>query len=145
MLTLEFTSSPDESIIGDYLTYRKILVIGRSRAADIVILDNNILKIELTVRLQHEGIMVESKNINGFITNSKKILGGKIHQVGDEIRIGDTYFKFKAYQPPQFFTYAEEIAQKIEETIKKDAKYEEVFYFLEKELLSLEKESSLEK
>ncbi|MBI2521615.1 MAG: hypothetical protein HYV97_14460 [Bdellovibrio sp.] len=145
MLTLEFTSSPDESILGEYVTYRKSLILGRSRAADIVILDKKILKTELIIHLQREGIMVESKNVNGFITNTKKILGAKIHHKDDEIHIGDTHFKFKEYQPPQFFTYAEEIAKKIEETIKKDAKYEEVFYFLEKELLSLEKESALEK
>ncbi|OFZ14376.1 MAG: hypothetical protein A2X86_05895 [Bdellovibrionales bacterium GWA2_49_15] len=145
MLTLEFSASPDESILGDYVTYKKSILIGRSRTADIVILDKKILKVELSIHLQRAGIMVESKNVNGFLTNKKKILGGKIHHVGDEIHIGDTCFKFKAYQPPQFFNYTEEIAYKIEETIKKDAKYEEVFYFLEKELLSLEKESSLEK
>ena len=44
-VTLEFTSSPDESIIGDYVTYKKILVQSIS-VADIVIPDNNILKID---------------------------------------------------------------------------------------------------
>ena len=145
MLILEFTSSPDESILGDYLTHKKIFSIGRSRAVDVVILDPKLAKVELSVKLQHEGIMIESKNEEGFITNKKKILGGKIHAVGDEIQIGNTHFKIKEYSPPEFFTYAEEIAKKIEETIKQNDKLEEVFYFLEKELLSLEKDSSLEK
>jgi len=145
MLTLEFINSPDENIVGEYSTYRRVLFLGRNSSNDIIIDDPEITSTQLKIQMLHSGLMITSRDSHGYLSNKKKVVGSKVHTAGDEIQIGQTIFKIKSYTPPKFISYQEELQASLKETTEKNPEAEKILSYLEKELLEIEKDLINEK
>ncbi len=141
MLELEFTSSPDQEILGLYQTFKLRLVVGNTLKDDLIIRDQGLCGEMFALEMLPQGVL--GKNLQeeqAYLVNGKKFLGAKILQVGDQIQLGATKFTIKNYVAPRDTRSLEVMRQALEEIKQNHAPLLAVMAALEKELVLLERE-----
>ena len=90
MIELKIIESPDQEIIGSYVSKRQEINIGRSYKNDLIINDAKVSKYHIVINNNAPNILCHSISDQSYLSNSKKIIGSKNHKVNDYIQIGDT-------------------------------------------------------
>ncbi|MBP5296874.1 MAG: hypothetical protein J6Y94_06035 [Bacteriovoracaceae bacterium] len=141
MLELEFTSSPDQEILGLYQTYKLRLVVGNTLKDDLIIRDHQLTGEMFALEMLPQGVLGQNINRDQFyLVNGKKYSGAKFFQVGDQITLGATVFTLKSYTPPHDTTSLATMKEALAKIQQNDAHLLPLLAALEKELVALERE-----
>ncbi len=123
MIQLEIIESPDREILGDYITYRNDLIIGRSTSADLPIDDSKLDEIHALIRLLPTHLYIRTvPGSSSFLLNGKKFAGEKKIKCDEHLTIGDTKIIIKkilfdpASSPGDFKDYYKKTINKYPET-----------------------------
>ncbi len=90
MIELKIIESPDQEIIGSYVSQRQEIKIGRSYQNDLIVNDARISKYHIIINNNAPNILCHSVSDQSYLSNNKKIIGSKNHKINDYIQIGDT-------------------------------------------------------
>ena len=138
MIEIEIINSPDKSMLGVHKVFFDSLILGTSKRAGLIIDDPKLVGKHLKLIVTENGVLCSNTpKAKFFHSNKKKVSGDKLHRQGDNISIGDTEFKilnFDQTDPSQI-----NIRELYEKALKDNPELETILYYLEKELLYLEK------
>ena len=140
MVIFEIKSSPDTERIGEVKTFYENFTLGGNRKTDILIEDSNIADVHLVFVHNKDGLLSKSTDSNYYFTNGKKIKGAKLHQVGDELKIGETILVIKELL---FENLSRSFGELYQETIKMNPDSESIIIQLQKELIYLESQKDV--
>ena len=102
-ITLELTSSPDESMIGKFVFQGNILFIGSARPSDLIIQDKNIHQTHLSVRIYKNELLVETIDEEyEFTMNGITIRGMRKIFPAVSFIIGNSTFRVLDYKPEPY-------------------------------------------
>lgn len=140
MITFEIKSSPDQERIGEIKVFYENFTLGRNRKTDILIEDLGIDDVHLVFVHSKDGLLSKSTESNFYFTNGKKIKGAKLHQVGDEIKVGETILQIKELL---FENLSRSFSELYLEAIKDKPESESLIIQLQKELIHLESQKDV--
>ena len=135
MVTFEVRSSPDSERIGNLTLYLETFTLGNSRKSDLMIEDLGISPTHLLFFHNDEGLIIKSVSDNFYYSNDKKIKGGKLHKIGDSIKIGETSIEIKNLE---FKNLSEKFNTIYDKALKEKPELEPLVTQLQKELIYLE-------
>jgi len=94
MININIILSPDKDIIDDFTYYQNSIILGSASTSNLVISDPDLDREHLLLEAKDTGLFCKNVQEGKFyISNGKKISGGKIHYPGDQITIGKTKIK----------------------------------------------------
>jgi hypothetical protein len=141
MIKLEFISSPDQTIIGEYDYLFDEVYIGRSKKCDLIFLESEFPLIFLTLIVNESFLVVQSApNSPSFFVNSKKISGICKLKLNDEIRFGNHIFRIINFKKSNSKTDLTAFYENIPNT---PAKVQDILSTLEEMILIEETESNV--
>jgi hypothetical protein len=139
MIKIEFLNSPDESVIGEYLTFKDRLLIGTSKYNDIVIDDSNLNAVHFFVKLNRTALLCgNNQSIDHYHSNGKKISGKKSHKKNDVISIGKTEFKILDFEFEVQHEYKDQLKENYTLAIQENPEYKHLLTNIQNELVKLE-------
>lgn len=136
MIHLNFISSPDESIKGDFVVYYHNLVISSRKGSDLEIDDDQIKK-SVVFKTTQNGLKISCEEY--FYIDGKKISGNKILQIGETIQIGQTQIRVMG-QIPEASERKKSILDSLEERVRSEPEISGLIIELEKELIRIEQD-----
>lgn len=135
MVTFEVQSSPDDERLGEITFHFETFTVGGSRKADFFIEDSEIAPIHILLKLNADGLLVNSSSEHFYFSNGKKIKGAKIHKAGDTIKLGSTSLLIKNLEFKNLSVGFEELYKK---RLSENPELESLVTQLQKELIYLE-------
>ena len=146
MIIIEFISSPDKEILGQWKTNKDRFRIGRIARNDIIIDDPGISKSHLEINHKKNNLIICTLDESEFYySNGKKIIGTKMHKLNDLVRIGDTTFKIINIDNRADKDYSKDISEGYDKIISSSTDMKSVLKMIETEILWLEKEVNARK
>lgn len=141
MITLNFITSPDSTIIGERTFYKKTISIGRHWDNDIIIDDPNLFSKHLIIRNKENGVLCSSNiEVPFYHSNKKRIKGDRLHKVNDEVKIGDTTFIIKIHSPVSQISISEDVQKKWDQLEEEDSPIRYLIEDLQDELYRIDQD-----
>ena len=141
MIHLNFISSPDENIIGDYQTHYHDLVISAKPGADLF-LDDVEIKKSVVLQTTESGLKITFEDY--FLVEGKKHSGSKILQVGETLQVGQTKIRLLG-QMPKSAAQKRNIIEALDERVRAQPEISDLIIELEKELIRIEQDKLVAK
>ncbi|MBK23691.1 MAG: hypothetical protein CME70_06765 [Halobacteriovorax sp.] len=135
MVIFDVISSPDKERIGELSIFLENFTLGSSRKADLLFEDEDISKLHLNFILSESGLLIKSSENDYYFSNGKKLKGGKIHKIGDEVRVGSSILKIKLLD---FKHLSEKFSDLYKKRLEENPEQEALITQLQKELIHLE-------
>ncbi len=140
MIKLEFTKSPDSEILGIQKRPASSITIGSSHQADIVIFDQALKNLHLSLFVLDNNMWIKNfSNVDFYHSNNKKISGKKIHQVNSIISIGSTEFKILDYKGYEIIDHTEQLKEQYKTILSTNPDQFKIIQKIEAELFALHK------
>lgn len=136
MIHLNFISSPDENIIGDYQVHYHDLVISSKAGADLF-LDDPEVKKSLVLQTTESGLKITYEDY--YLVEGKKHSGSKILQIGETLQVGQTKLRILG-QIAKTAAQKRNIIEALDERVRAQPEISDLIIELEKELIRIEQD-----
>lgn len=140
MVTFEIESSQDTERLGKLTIFFEHFTLGSARKADLVFEDSDVGDIHLIFLHNKDGLLIKSFSDLSYSSNGKKIKGGKLHRIGDTIKVGNTVLKITHLE---FKNLSESFSTIYERRLKENPELEPLITQLQKELIYLENNNNV--
>lgn len=139
MIEINFLSSPDPEILGNYKVFYDSVSLGRSQKNDLIIEDPNILDFHIILTASVNGLICEgASDYTSFNGNDKYFKGKKTFNKKDKIKIGNTTFEILDFALEPLPEKKLSLKESYETTLKNYPEQEKIIDEMENEISRLE-------
>lgn len=133
MINFEIYFDEISGSVEQTLYFREILV-GTTKSSHIRIKGSDLPSICLKLSCSSNGILVEGSPDLPFFVNGKKVIGSKIINIGDKLKVGESLIRLKEFNFDQSFAPLN-LEQLYDNFHEKNEEYDTILSAIEKELI----------
>jgi len=138
MISIEFISGPDTTLLGLYQSNFNYLTIGTHKKNSIIIHDPNLLNYQFTLMIRDDLLYIKSESDKAyFLVSGKKFYGKKNLRSDDLLKVGETTIKIISFKYSTIV--GKSLTQRFKEATNNKPELVPLLENLEAELVDLEK------